>query len=214
MCIAAAAVPAWSLAVSAATAVATTGLGIYQSQQQAAYQRQQADLARRQQAQQIAAQRAQQQSSYNNAVTQARYTRQGQIQQHMGQIKAQFAAGEAAQQQIVNNQLAANRTQTAEQLKLKEARDKAAFRSQEIYAKQIGAMGRVMAMGQTGQSIGAIARDVNRQAGFAEAKEMATLRSAGTAADMQMQTAQAQLQSANNQAWNSVPSVQAPFLTP
>ena len=220
MCVAAAAVPAISLAVSAVS----TGYGIYQGQQQAQYQQQQAAMAQQQaqqnyqlQQQQLAAQQQQAanaaQMQYNNSVTQSRYQNQMAINQHQGDVRAQQAARMSYEQQVVNNEAAANRVYTSEQLKLKEARDKAAFRSQEVYAKQIGAMGKVLASGQTGKSVARRAQDTERQAGFAKAEAAASLDSANIAADFAMIGAEQKLEGANNQAFSAVPDpVQSPFL--
>ena len=209
MCIAAAAVPAISLAVSAVS----TGFGIYQGQQQAQYQAQQARRAQQNQNRQLQEQARRDQLANNQAIEQARYQRQAQINQHQGQVRAMEASYKSYNQQIVNNDMAANRKYRTEQLKMKEARDVQAFKTQENYAKMIGAQGKVLAQGMTGQSIGAQVNDATRQAGFAEAKEAATLESKLTQGALAMEDTQIQQESANNQAWNALPApVQAPQL--
>ena len=141
MCIAAAAVPAISLAVSAVS----TGFGIYQGQQQAQYQAQQARRAQQNQNRQLQEQARRDQLANNQAIEQARYQRQAQINQHQGQVRAMEASYKSYNQQIVNNDMAANRKYRTEQLKMKEARDVQAFKTQENYAKMIGAQGKVLA---------------------------------------------------------------------
>ena len=103
----------------------------------------------------------------------------------------------------------------AEQLKVQEAATKAAFKSQEIYAKSIGAMGKVLASGQTGQSVGLMAMDTSRQAGFGLAEQSASIRGAIHAGDVAMDAAYHKNQSANNEALSRLPaSPSHPTLTP
>ena len=210
MCLPAAAVPAVSLAVSAIS----TGYGMYAGQQQANAQ---AENARRQQEQAnqaLAQQRVNDQIAYNQQVEQARRARQGQILQHQGAVRAGEAAYKAYGKQIANIQDASNRKYRTEQLKLKEARDAQAFKTEEIYAKMIGAQGKVLAQGQTGQSIGAQVNDAARQAGFATAKESATFESKATQAALAMEDTSIQEESSMNTAWNALPApVQAPILS-
>ena len=58
-----------------------------------------------------------------------------------------------------------------EQAKISEAKKKASFEAQSILAKSIGGKGAVLAAGRTGQSVGLLVNDVERQAGFATAQE-------------------------------------------
>ena len=75
-----------------------------------------------------------------------------------------------------------------------------------IYAKSIGAVGKVLASGQVGKSVGLMALDAERQAGFGLAEQNASVRSAQLQAATAMQGAQLQNESANNQAASRVPA--------
>ena len=120
---------------------------------------------------------------------------------------------EEADTQVRLNTEAANRTYLSEQNKLSEARKKAAFEQQSILAKSIGAKGRILAAGRTGQSIGLLVNDVERQAGFASAQEAATLDSKEYAASIGMDSAFIRAQSLNNQAYSNIPfKPQDPYL--
>ena len=112
---------------------------------------------------------------------------------------------ESRDEQVRLNNEAANRSYTAEQTKLSEARKKAAFARQASLAKMIGAKGAVLASGRTGQSIGLLANDAERQAGFELAQADATLESAKQSSLIGMETAFIQSKSANQQANNQVP---------
>jgi disulfide bond formation protein DsbB len=187
--------------VGTVVSVASTALGIYQAQEQANYQataaRQQADM------------------QYRQAQLQVNNERQQQILRHIGDVNSQQAAALSYQKQLFNNSEASNRVYTAEQFKLSEARAKAAFKSQEILAKQIGATGRVLASGATGQSVGLLMTDAERQAGFATAQDNASLRSAALNSAFSMENAMSENASANNIAYSRVPMpVQAPLLAP
>jgi hypothetical protein len=168
-----------------------------QSQQQANFQQQQAAAATR------------------NAQTQVRFERQQQMLRHQGEVRAYQAQQEAYSRQLFNNSTAANNVYVQEQLKFNEARNAAAFKSQEIYAKQVGAMGSVLASGRSGQSVGLLVMDAQRQGGFAEAQQSASIRSAELQRDTAMQTAQTQHQSANNEAASKLMAPpQAPQFAP
>ena len=174
-----------------------TAAGIAQSQQQAAFAQQQANLQLQQQRQQ------------------AQIANQKTANQYTGEVAAQQAKNMAYQQQVINNQTAANKSFAQEQTKLNEARDKAAFKAQEIYAKSIGAKGSVLATGATGQSVGLLALDADRQAGLGTAAQDASVRSAAQQAAVGADLAATQADSSNNQAYSSlgVP-VQMPTLSP
>ena len=90
-------------------------------------------------------------------------------------------------------------------MKLNEKRDELAFKSQEIYAKQIGDAGRILAAGQSGQSVGALVRDAETQSGFAQAKENASFRSARQQMDLELVKAGMENESANNIAFSNLP---------
>lgn len=111
---------------------------------------------------------------------------------------------EYAQYQVKKNNEAANRVYEGEQAKLNEARKKAAFEQQAILAKAIGDKGSILATGRTGQSIGLLVNDVERQAGFALAQQTASLESAEEQAIIGMAAGENQMESANNQAFNQV----------
>lgn len=111
---------------------------------------------------------------------------------------------EEAQEQIKLNNQGTSRAFIAEQAKLNEVRKKALFEQQNILAKAIGTKGSILASGQSGQSIGLLVADVDRQAGFAEAQELATLDSARDQAVIALDTAYLQNESANNQAISSI----------
>ena len=181
------------LVISAVGTVA----GIAQAQQQAAFAQQQANLQLQQQRQQ------------------AQIANQKTANQYTGEVAAQQAKNMAYQNQLINNQTAANKSFAQEQTKLNEARDKAAFKAQEIYAKSIGAKGSVLATGATGQSVGLLALDADRQAGLGLAAQDASVRSAAQQAAVGADLAATQADSANNQAYSSlgVP-VQMPTLSP
>lgn len=206
MCVAAAAIPAVSLAISAVSTVASIGMGVMQAQQQAAQAQAslnlQAQQAERQQQmqyqsmlqsqeQQRASQLQRQQQSaqqYNLQVQQSNQQildqynqQQRQVRQERANLMDKYTADKviyqqsretAEEQQRLNNE-AANRVYMGEQAKISEARAQAAFEAQSILAKSIGAKGKVLASGRSGQSVGLLVNDVERQAGFAKAQELA-----------------------------------------
>ena len=181
------------LALSAVSTVA----GIAQAQQSAAMQ-----AAQYEQQMNLQYQQAQQQAAQQNRSIQA---------QHQGQIRQEIAANQAYQQQLQNNNNAVNKSYVQEQAKLNEAKAKAAFQSQANYAKAVGAQGKILASGATGQSVGLLALDAERQQGFATAEQNATLRSAEAQSAIGMDIASEQAKSANNQAYSRLPApTQAP----
>ena len=182
------------LAISAASAVA----GVAQGQASLSQQRQQFNYQQEMNNRQMDMQ-------YQNAQRQAAYNRQAQVSKYMGEAQAHHASTLAYQQQVMNNSEAANRVYVAEQVKMQEAATKAAFKSQAIYAKSIGAMGTVLASGQVGQSVGLMALDTERQAGFGIAEQNASLDSAQLQAATAMQAAESQNKSENNLAASKLP---------
>jgi hypothetical protein len=151
--------------------------------------------------------------------------RQGQLQhdyevkntvtKHMADVKAQQSQMLAYQNQLFYNGTAANQVMVAEQQKLQEARAKAAFRMQDIYAKSIGSAGAVLATGATGQSVGLLVQDADRQAGFAIAQEEASLDSATIAASTQIDRSRTDLASADAGAYSKLTSpIAAPIFAP
>lgn len=158
--------------------------------------------AQYQQQQDLQYQQAQQQAAQQNQQIQA---------QHKGQVRQEIAARRAYEQQLQNNNTAANKTYVQEQAKLQEARAQAAFKAQSNYAKAIGNQGKVLASGATGQSVGLLVKDAERQEGLATAQANAGLRSAEAQSAVGMDIAFEQAKSANNQAWNKLPTpTQAP----
>ena len=111
---------------------------------------------------------------------------------------------ELAREQIGLNNEAANRVYSAEQIKLMEAKKKAAFESQAILAKAIGARGSILATGRSGQSVGLLLKDVERQKGFAQAQADATFSSKRAAAIVAMEGGWLSAQSANAKAQSQI----------
>lgn len=110
---------------------------------------------------------------------------------------------EARDQNLLNNE-SANRGYVAEQAKLNEVRQKALFEQQNLIAKSIGAKGAILASGRSGQSIGLLLQDVDRQKGFAQAQEFASLDSARDQAIIAMDAIYLQNQTNNNKAASSI----------
>lgn len=237
MCIAAAAIPAATLAISAVSTVASIGMGIMSAQQQAAQAQAQMNLqaqqAQRQQQMQHQSMVMQMQQQHRTQTLQQQQQAQNhalQVQQSNAQMLNQYRQQqqqvineresimsrdqanklnyqrtlESAQEQSRLNNQAANRTYMAEQAKIDEARKKAAFEQQAILAKSIGDKGKVLAAGRTGQSVGLLVNDIERQAGFALAQEGAMARSKGELATIGMESAFLQAQSENNRAASQV----------
>ena len=169
-------------AISGVSAV----FGIMQAQSQAAFARAQASANTRNQQRQV------------------QFDREQQMLQHVGDVRAQQAANLAAEQNMFYARMGQNRQQVAEQFRIKEARDRMAFKMQKIYAKQIGTVGSVLAAGRSGQSIGLLTRDAERQAGFAAAQEQATVRSTIQQAGNQMDLARINAQSSINRTASAV----------
>lgn len=195
MCLPVAAAGAGAAAAGTASSLATIGTvvsmlgtvaGIAQAQQSAQFQQQQAAQALKQQRQQT----------------------QIQNQQLANQFTGEVAAQQAQKLQFLkqqdNNLAAAQKGFNQEQMKLNEAKTKAAFKAQDIYAKSIGAKGAVLATGATGQSVGLLALDADRQAGLGLAEQDASVRSAAAQAavggDMQF----TQKETADNQAYSQL----------
>ena len=185
--------PVIGLAISAIGTVAGIAQSAQSMNMQAAQYKQQMDLQYQQ---------AQQQADMQNKQIQA---------DHQGRVRQEIAARRAYEQQLVNNNTAANKSYVQEQAKLQEAKAQAAFKAQSNYAKAIGSQGKVLASGATGQSVGLLAMDAERQEGFATAQASAGLRSAEAQSAVGMDIAFEQAKSANNQAWNKLPTpTQAP----
>ena len=248
MCVAAAAIPAATLAISAASTVASVGMGIYSAQQQASQaqaqmnmqaqqaqmqqqqqrqsmiqqqnqQRDQQIFSQQQQQQQMQMQAQQQQEQRDLQVRQSnvqianQYNQQRrQVAAEREQIMAKYSADrigyqrevETANKQKYFNNEAANAVYKQEQLKMSEAKKKAAFASQTALAKSIGAQGSILAAGRTGQSVGLLVNDAERQAGFEQAQADASLESSLQMGAIGMDQAFLQNKSANQRAENNV----------
>jgi hypothetical protein len=190
----AAAVSATTGVVMSATSMA---LGIVQAQKSANMQvnmaTQQQELASRQSQQQAFAERNQQ------------------VQRHKAEIAAQQTQVNQYYKQATSINQAANASFTAEQVKLNEARQKTLFERQNLLAKSIGAKGAILATGATGQSVGLLMNDADRQYGFAAAQQDASLASAIQQAGVSIDQIGIQQQSSLNQAASQVAApVQAP----
>lgn len=83
---------------------------------------------------------------------------------------------ETSERQKRANNDAANRVYISEQNNLSEKRKEAAFQAQTILAKSIGAKGSILAAGRTGQSVGLLVLDTERQAGVETAQQKAMLK--------------------------------------
>lgn len=237
MCLAAAAIPAASLAISAASTVASIGMSVYSAQQQASQaqasmqmqaqhaqrqqemQYQQSVQQQEQQRQNLTLQQRQQQQQYNLSIQQSNAQLINQYNQQVQQVnndragiasrhaaeKLTYQRGlETSQEQARLNNEAANRVYMGEQAKINEAQKKAAFEQQAILAKSIGAKGSVLAAGRTGQSVGLLVNDVERQAGFAQAQELAMLDSTREQSLINMEGTFLQAESDNQKAVNNV----------
>ena len=188
-------------AAAAASAQAVTGLAISAVSAAAGIAQSQSQFNAQQETQ-----RRQMDLQYRNAQRQAYFEREQQVRKYTSDVSAHKQATLAYQQQLHNNNEAANKVYMAEQVKLQEASDRAAFKSQEIYAKSIGAMGTVLASGATGQSVGLMVSDTERQAGFGLAEQAASIRSAERASDVAMQVGFDKASSENNLALSKLPA--------
>ncbi len=181
-------------------------------------QRQQMIQAQNQQRQSMILSQKQQQDQYNLQVQQTnnnlanQYKQQRrQIEQERELIQAKYISDrlnaqrslENTEQQIRFNNEAANKIYIQEQAKLSEAKKKAAFASQTALAKSIGAKGTILASGRSGQSVGLLLNDVERQAGFAQAQADATMNSTMQQALISMDQGYLQALGANQRAENN-----------
>ncbi len=199
MCLPAIAIPIASLAISAVSTVASIGMGIAQQQQQAAQAQAQMQMQQEHQRQSMMQQMNQQrdnqilqqrqaQQSHNLQVEQSNVQMLNQYKQQqqawraeVGSIQNRHSADKLSYQrsreqyekQIKNNAEGANRVYMQEQAKVTEVKKAAAFKMQENLAKAIGTEGTILASGRTGQSVGLLVNDVNRQMGFQQAQELA-----------------------------------------
>ena len=201
MCLPAMAAPVALQAAGLALSAVTSTIGIVQAQQSANMQAAQAQ-------QNINLQHRQRQEQAQLANKQA-------LTQHQGQVRAQQESTRSYYRQLDNINSAVNKTYVQEQAKLAEARTKAAFKNQAILAKSIGTQGKILASGATGGSVGLLALDAERQAGFAQAQQNASVDSAALQSAVSQDIAFDQAKSAANQAFNRTPPPsQAPILDP
>lgn len=111
---------------------------------------------------------------------------------------------QTSDKQMLANAEAANRVYVAEQATLNEKRKEAAFEAQTILAKSIGAKGKILATGRTGQSVGLLALDTERQAGVATAQQEAMLKADYDSALIAMDNAYEQNLADNRKAESSI----------
>lgn len=173
-------------AVGTIAGIASSAIGVMQAQSQAAFARQQADLQLQQQRQQTEVQNQQLANQYAS------------------ETAAQQAQRKSYENQLLNNSQAANRAFTQEQVKLDEARTKAAFRAQDIYAKGIGTKGSVLATGATGQSVGLLSLDADRKQGLGLAEQDASVASAAKQAGVAGSSVFDQKTTADNTAYSQL----------
>ena len=176
--------------------------------QQQNQQRQSLELNQRQQQDQY---RLQVEQSNNQILNQYNQQRQ-QVEMERANIMAKHKADriayqrevETADTQVRFNNEAANRVYEQEQTKITEAKKKAAFAQQTALAKSIGAKGSILAAGRTGQSVGLLLNDAERQSGFAQAQADAMAQSLVDQSAISMDQAYLQSIGANNRAQSQV----------
>jgi hypothetical protein len=185
------------LAISAVSTVASIAQGQQAAQMQAAQARTQMEMQTRQRAES------------------ARLANQRALTEQQGRVREEQASTLAYYKNLDNFNKAVNKTYVQEQAKREDARVKASFKSQAILAKSIGTQGKILASGATGQSVGLLSLDADRQAGFAQAQQNASVESADLQSAIAQDIAFDQAQSAANQAFSrtSAPT-QAPILDP
>ena len=180
---------------------------------------QQAELQQRQQYDALLLQQKQSTQAYNLQVQQSNTQIANQYEQQLQAVRNERTAilarntaernefqkskETAIAQNKLNNE-AANRAYIGQQNKLEEGRKKAAFAQQALLAKAIGSKGSILASGRTGQSVGLLVRDVERQQGLATAQDLASIDSARNAAIVAMEGDYLKAQSANNVAKSQV----------
>lgn len=217
--VASVAMGAMSMQSQAAAAQAQMNLQAQQAQRQQEMQRQSMMLQQDQQRQTLILQQKTQQDQYNLSIQQANTQIANQYQQQNARVRQERANlakefeqrkqayqqdKESAEQQQRYNNEAANRMYVQEQSKLSEAKKKQAFAQQSALAKMIGSKGAILSAGRTGQSVGLLVNDAERQAGFQQAQASALLDSKRDQAFLGMETAFIQAKSANQRAVDSV----------
>jgi len=188
-----------------------------QQQADMQYQQQQAQLRQQNEARKFQAEQAAKQANLQieqmNAQLADKFTQQKEaVRAERKQLLKKFETDkrvyqdskETAMRQEIENASAANRVYIAEQAKLEGKRKEAAFEAQAILAKSIGAKGTILASGRTGQSVGLLLGDVERQAGIKSAQEAAMLEQDRIAAIIGMDEAFEQNKAADAQAQSQV----------
>ena len=203
----------------AAQAQAQMNMQAQQQEQNMQMQRQQMIQQQNQQRQSLELSQRQQQDQYNLQVQQSnnqilnQYNQQrAQVEQERANIMAKHKADRIAYQrdvenadtQVKYNNEAANRVYQQEQVKITEAKKKAAFAQQAALAKSIGSKGAILSAGRTGQSVGLLINDAERQSGFAQAQADAQMQSTMDQAFIGMDSAYLQAQSGNNKAASNI----------
>ena len=205
--------------VSAQAAQANLNAQAQAQQANLAMQRQQMVMQQNQSYQALALQQQQQTDQYNLSVLQgnnqmlsdwergvqsSQNARAQAWQQHELDKKSyQKSIEQAGEQNRLSNEMA-NRVYMSEQSKLSEKKKRAAFEQQSILAKAIGAKGSILATGRTGQSVGLLLKDVERQKGFSIAQQDATVKSARESAIIGMESGWLKAESENNVAYSQI----------
>ena len=174
---------------------------IQQQQQQNALQQQQ---QQQQQALQVQQANVQIANQYNQQRQQVQAEREQLMRKYEVDRLGYTRDLQTASDQKKFNGEAANAIYKQEQIKILEAKKKAAFAQQTALAKSIGARGSILAAGRTGQSVGLLVNDAERQAGFEKAQADATLDSQIMMGTIGMDQAFLQNQNANQTADNNV----------
>ena len=155
------------------------------------------------------------QNQYEAEIRRTNQERENQFNRYAVDKAVYQRSRETAEEQSRLNTEAANRVYMGEQAKITEARSKAAFEAQAILAKSIGDKGKILAAGRSGQSVGLLVNDVERQAGFATAQETAMAETKAEQAMIGMEGAFLKAQSENAAAASSIAwNPTAPNLAP
>ena len=164
-------------------------------------------------AQQQSAANAQAQAQLQQQRQSAIRDREAAVNRYTGEVRAQQAGVESYDKAAFRANESLNRTYVQNQIKRQEAETKASFKSQAMLAKSIASQGSVLATGATGQSIGLMAMDVDRQRGFGIAEQDASVDSAFQAEAASNALAESQGRSQLNSLFNNVSNpVQAPLM--
>ena len=213
--VASVAMGAVSMQAQASSAQAQMDMQAQQAQRQQEMNRQQAIFQQDQQRQSMILSQRQQQDQYNLSVQQSNVQIANNYRQQQDRVKlerAQIAqrneaerssyqkAKESEGQQVKYNNEAANRMYVQQQAKVSEAKKQAAFAQQAALAKSIGSKGAILSAGRTGQSVGLLVNDAERQAGFETAQASASMESLTEQSLISMDQAYLQALGANQRA--------------